>query len=97
MITPQEVEKLAQLARIKLSQGEKESLTKEIDSILAYVDQIKKATVAIDHTPVSGAVHNIAREDIARTTSPADRETLLKGAPQREGDFVAVKKIIAQD
>lgn len=97
MITVSEVEKLAQLARIKLDPAEKEGLTKEIDSILAYVDQIKKATVDVDFTPVPGAVHNVFRPDEARTISPEDRERLLNEAPDREGEFIAVKKIIAQD
>src|SRR3954469_1086904 len=97
MIEVKDVEKLAQLARIKLDEDEKKSLTKEIDSILNYVDQIKKATVDMDYTPAPGAVYNIAREDVSMTTSPEDRERLLKEAPQREGDFIAVKKIIAQD
>ncbi len=97
MIEVKDIEKLAQLARIKLEEDEKKSLTKEIDSILTYVDQIKKATVDMDYTPVAGAVHNVMREDIAISTSEEDQGRLLKEAPQREGDFIAVKKIIAQD
>lgn len=97
MITVTEVEKLAQLARIKLDDAEKKSLTKEIDSILAYVDQIKKATVDVDYTPLPGAVHNAMRDDVAQTISSESREAILNEAPDREGDFVAVKKIIAQD
>ncbi len=97
MITVTEIEKLATLARIKLTDAEKQGLTKEIDSILTYIDQIKKATLDIDHTPIVGIVHNIFREDESRVLPPEDREALLKQAPEREGDFVAVKKIIAQD
>lgn len=96
MITVAEVEKLAELARIKIDPSEKQGLAKEIDSILAYVDQIKKATVDMDHTPVPGAVRNVMRGDEARTIPAEDRERLLNEAPDREGDFVAVKKIIAQ-
>ncbi len=94
MITPQDIEKLATLARVKVSEEEKQSLTKEIDSILAYVDQIKKATVAMDYTPAPGAVHNITRQDEPRTISSEDRERILNEAPDREGDFIAVKKIL---
>ena len=97
MIDVKDIEKLATLARVKIDDSEKQSLTKEIDSILAYVDQIKKATVDMDYTPQPGAVHNVFREDVAHTTPAVDREALLAEAPQREGDFVAVKKIIAQD
>ena len=88
---------MADLARIKLDDSEKEGLTKDIDSILAYVDQIKEATVNMDYTPVPGAVHNVFRDDMTITTPPESREAILNEAPDREGDFVAVKKIIAQD
>ena len=97
MIEVKDIEKLAQLSRVKIEDSEKVELTKEIDSILSYVDQIKKATVNMDYTPQPGAVHNVFREDVAVTTSPEDREGLLKEVPQMEGDFIAVKKIIAQD
>jgi Asp-tRNA(Asn)/Glu-tRNA(Gln) amidotransferase C subunit len=35
------------------------------------------------------------REDVVVNTSPEDRESILDEAPKREGDFVAVKKILA--
>ena len=94
MITTKEIENLATLARIKIDESEKQELTKEIDSILAYIDQIKKATVDIDYTPVAGEVHNIFREDIVEDCK--DRDRILASAPDREGDFIAVKKIIEQ-
>lgn len=97
MISVKEIEKLAELSRVKVEDSEKAELAEKIDSILVYVDQIKKATVDVDYTPEPGAVHNVFREDVARTISPEDREALLAEAPQREGDFIAVKKIIAQD
>lgn len=94
MIEVKDIEKLAELARIKIDDSEKKELAKEMGSILTYIDQIKDATVDMDHTPKLGAVHNVFREDTVVTTSLEDRETLLKEAPDREGDFIAVKKII---
>ena len=95
-ISLEEIEKLAELARIKIDEGEKKELTKEIDSILNYIDQIKEATVDIDYTPTAGEVHNIFRDDIAKPISDEDRNRILAEAPDREGDFIAVKKIIEQ-
>lgn len=97
MITTQDVEKLATLARIKLTDADKESLTKEFGSILAYVDQLKKADVKLDAEGRVGSVKNVMRPDESIDTTASDREALLAEAPHREGDFVAVKKIIAQD
>ncbi len=97
MITAKELDNLAVLARIKLSDDDKKSLIKEFDSILGYVDQLKKAKVSLDAEGRVGAVRNVTRPDEAAPVSAEDRERLLDEAPDREGDFIAVKKIIAQD
>ena len=97
MITVKELEHLATLARIELTEADKQSLVKEFDSILGYVDQLKKVKVDMDESGRVGAVKNVMRPDAAVLTSEGDRERLLAEAPQREGDFIEVKKIIAQD
>lgn len=97
MITVKEIENLANLSRIKLDEKEKQSLTKEIDSILTYVDTIKKATVDMDYTPVPGAVHNVFRTDEPTSVSSDDRKQIIASAPDHEGEFVAVKKILPQN
>jgi aspartyl-tRNA(Asn)/glutamyl-tRNA(Gln) amidotransferase subunit C len=97
MITTKEIEKLAELARIKIDDSEKAGLTKEIDSILSYVDQIKRATVDMDFKPTPGAVHNIYREDEVKGCTEEERQRLLDEAPNMVGEFIAVKKIISED
>ncbi|MDB5258925.1 MAG: glutamyl-tRNA(Gln) and/or aspartyl-tRNA(Asn) amidotransferase subunit [Candidatus Taylorbacteria bacterium] len=94
MITERDIENLAELSRIKLMPDEKLALMKEIGSILAYVDQIKKADVSISKDASIGAVKNVSRSDEPRKISPEDREQILDEAPDRIGDFVAVKKIL---
>jgi aspartyl-tRNA(Asn)/glutamyl-tRNA(Gln) amidotransferase subunit C len=95
MITPKEIAHLATLARIKLTEEDTASLVKEFDSILGYIDQLKKVQVSTDTEGRVGAVKNVTRTDDARQISAADREGILNEAPDREGDFVAVKKIIS--
>lgn len=94
MIKIEELEHLANLARIHLDEDDKKSLIKEFDSILGYVDQLKKVDVSLDAEGRVGAVKNIMRND--EVNSDDNRETLLAEAPDRVGDFVAVKKIIEQ-
>jgi aspartyl/glutamyl-tRNA(Asn/Gln) amidotransferase C subunit len=95
-ITEKDIENLATLARIKVGDAEKVQLVKEIDSILAYVDTIKKATVGAEGAAEErvGAVKNVSRPDDARVLPETDRERILVEFPDREGDFVAVKKIL---
>ena len=96
MITTQELDNLANLARIKLTDDDKKSLIKEFDSILTYIDQLKKVDVSLDTEGRVGAVKNVARPDDVASISSADREGLLNEAPDREADFIAVKKMIEQ-
>jgi len=97
MVTPEEIQHLANLARIKVTEEDKKSLVKEFDSILAYVDELKRVDVKLDSEGRVGAVRNAMRPDIVENSTTEERERLLAEAPQREGDFIAVKKIIAQD
>ena len=94
MITTSELEHLATLSRIKLTDEDKKSLIKEFDSILGYIDQLKKVDVSLDAEGRLGAVKNVMRPDVSQDTSKEDREGLLNEAPDREGDFIAVKKIL---
>ena len=66
MIITAEIEKLANLARIKIDESEKKGLTKEIDSILNYIDEIKKASIDLDlnNKAETGNIYNIFRDDI---------------------------------
>jgi aspartyl-tRNA(Asn)/glutamyl-tRNA(Gln) amidotransferase subunit C len=95
MISVHEIENLAKLARIKIDDDEKSQLIKEIDSILTYIDQIKKASI-IDGNAEGrvGAVKNVTRSDQSRIISAKDREGILAEVPDREGDYIAVKKIL---
>lgn len=92
----EELEHLANLARVTLTQEDKNSLIKEFDSILGYVDQLKKVEVSMSTEGRVGAVKNITRGDVSHLRTDEERESLLNEAPERVGDFVAVKKIIEQ-
>lgn len=58
----EDVEKLAELARIELTSQEKESLLRDFDSILAYVDVIK--SVKVENVEDDYDLYNCWREDL---------------------------------
>lgn len=97
MITKQEIEKLANLARIKVDNEEIQSLASDISSILSYVDEIKKVNMDMDSKANVGAVSNIYRQDISIPSSQDTVQAILNESPDKHGDFIAVKKIISQD
>lgn len=89
-----DVEKLAQLARIEVSEGEKEALSKDMDSILEFVGQINGAKVEIDTEGRVGAVVNAMREDGEPHESGKYTKALLDEAPEQDRGYVKVKKIL---
>ncbi|MEK9132075.1 MAG: Asp-tRNA(Asn)/Glu-tRNA(Gln) amidotransferase subunit GatC [Patescibacteria group bacterium] len=94
MISKTEIEKLASLARIDVTSAEKDSFTKQIDAILGYVDQLKQVVIAPISDTASTAV-NVFREDVGAHSSLEHTDALLSEAPDREGQYVKVQKIIA--
>lgn len=92
MITKNDILKLADLARIELSDSEAEHLTGEVDSILGYVGQITKTTGEMARkTPT---LHNVMREDAEQNKPGEYTENILKNAPDRQGNYLKVKKIL---
>lgn len=94
MISIQDIEKLAALSRLKLETSEKEGLAKEMEAILAYVDQLKKVSIHGSNDPVSNSTENVLREDLVIHEPESYTEKMLSRAPQRQGRFVKVKKIL---
>ncbi len=89
-----DVEALAKLARLEVSSEELKRLEKEIPDILAFVEMIQKVgTSAISAIP---ALRNVMRADENPLESGTFTETLLKAAPAREGDRIAVKQVISR-
>ena len=102
MISKEEIDNLATLARLELSDAEKESLQKDISNILEYVGQVSAVSVSSDGTPSVAAnqPHNVLRSDTVRAAGDtmADKEHSVKGAfPKREGEYNVVRKIIQKD
>ncbi len=91
-----EIEQIAELARLSLKPEEKEKLRKDLESILSYVEQLKGVpTEQAEPTSHVLNLENVFRKDEVK---PCDiREDVLKHAPQREGNFFKVPKVIEQE
>ena len=101
MISREEIQNLAELARLELSEDEVASLQKDMSNILDYIGQLKHFDTGVStKAPELASVHNVMREDIARAASDqlwGKREALLEALPTREGDYNVVRKIIQKD
>jgi aspartyl-tRNA(Asn)/glutamyl-tRNA(Gln) amidotransferase subunit C len=89
LITKEEVEKIARLSHIELSETEILSTMQHIDAVLKYAARVQE--IAKDVNIPSLKNSNIEREDVI---IPTDAQTILAQAPEREGDFFVVPVII---
>ncbi|MFM7220031.1 MAG: Asp-tRNA(Asn)/Glu-tRNA(Gln) amidotransferase subunit GatC [Nodosilinea sp.] len=95
MIDLEQVRKVAHLARLALSAEEEQQFTSQLSSILDYVDQLKALdTEAVEPTTRAIELNNITRPDALAPFG--DREVMLDCAPDREGDFFKVPKILEE-
>lgn len=88
-----DVEHLAGLARIAISDSEKEVLRHDLEEILAYVSQVKEVAVDVP-VPEVGELRNVMRIDENPHDGGIHTEDLLSAAPSRQGNRLFVKKIL---
>ena len=94
-ITMQEVEQVARLARLALSDAEKESMRRELDGILSYIDKLRALdTEGVPPTSHAVPMTNVMREDEPVPSLP--QADMLANAPDRSGEFFRVPKIIEE-
>ncbi|TYP68613.1 Asp-tRNA(Asn)/Glu-tRNA(Gln) amidotransferase subunit GatC [Paenibacillus methanolicus] len=86
-ITLKDVEHVAKLARLELTEQEKEQFTGQLNAILKYAEKLNQLdTEGIEPTSHVLPVTNVMREDENRES--VSNETALKNAPDEEdGQF----------
>lgn len=91
-ISRKEVEKIAALARIELSQEEIIKFGNELSAILGYIKELQE--VDTDNTPITSQVtglSNVMREDKVQAYS--DPQKLVEAAPEHEDGLIRVKAV----
>jgi aspartyl-tRNA(Asn)/glutamyl-tRNA(Gln) amidotransferase subunit C len=102
MLTKADIENLSVLARVAVSDEEKESFAVQLDSVLAYVSDIRKVATADAgalfeaQTPLAraGELRNVTRPDTEPAEGGSYTSAILANAPDSEDGYVKVAKII---
>ncbi len=94
-ISLKDVEHVARLARLELSDADKERMRRELDSILSYIDKLRALdTEGVEPTSHAIPMTNVMRDDTPRPSLPQD--VMLANAPERSGEFFRVPRIIEE-
>jgi aspartyl-tRNA(Asn)/glutamyl-tRNA(Gln) amidotransferase subunit C len=92
LISKEQVEHVATLARLALTEEEKEKFVKQFGDILEYFNQLNEVdTKGIEPMAHSVPAFNIMRED--KVDKDCTRDEILSNAPEEENGFFKVPKI----
>lgn len=88
----EDVEHIAELARIKLTDEEKSSFTEKLSGILDWVKELEEApTEGIEPINQIAGLENVMREDKAGESLPIEK--VLQNAPQKKDNYIKVAKV----
>jgi aspartyl/glutamyl-tRNA(Asn/Gln) amidotransferase C subunit len=88
-----DIQKLAHVSRITMSDEEALGLSKDLEATLKYIDESENAPVP-DDAIIIPAHRNVTRDDIVTTTSGQYTDVLLSSAVATQDGFVKVIKIL---
>jgi aspartyl-tRNA(Asn)/glutamyl-tRNA(Gln) amidotransferase subunit C len=93
MLAPEDVRKVASLARLKLSDDEIAEFSEQLGNVLDYVEVLNELDVT-DVEPMAHAaeVTDVLRDDAIRESLP--RDAALANAPKSDGRFFLVPQIL---
>ncbi len=90
-LTRQDVLKLADIAKLELSDLEADALLGDLDKMLGFVDKVR----ALDLDGVEPLVYMTDRENVLREhlpTDPLSHAEALRGAPGADSDYFRVPR-----
>ena len=92
-LTREEVEHVARLAHVGLSDADVERFRIQLSSILDYFEILERVDTAnVPPTAHSLPLENVTRPDEAR--EPLDHSAILANAPQRSNGYFRVRKVL---
>jgi aspartyl-tRNA(Asn)/glutamyl-tRNA(Gln) amidotransferase subunit C len=96
-ITRVEVEKIAELARLELTEDETESFTQQLASILGHIEKLNELDTSdvepMSHCSTASGDSEYARRD-DQTAPSLGQELAVKNAPDGEAGYFKVPKVI---
>lgn len=92
-VTKKDVEKIAELARLKFNDAELENFTDDMNNILSYVEKLNELnTENVEPLSHPNEGSNVFRDDVMKESTPKDEA--LKNAPDKDDKFFKVPKVI---
>ncbi len=95
-VGPEDVLYVSELANLELTAAERERMLRDLNSILEYIDRLNQLDTA-DVPPMAQVSAGVAPDSAMRpdqTRPSIPRQDALRNAPQSDGEFFKVPKVI---
>ena len=89
----QDIKRLAEMARLDMTEEEMQSIAHDFDGILNYVDQVKQAT-GLAEEDVRFSFTNVMREDVVENEAGFYTDKILAQFPDQADGYLKVKQIL---
>jgi aspartyl-tRNA(Asn)/glutamyl-tRNA(Gln) amidotransferase subunit C len=95
MISREDVRHVARLARLQAGEAELERIREQLSAILGYIDKLGALdTASVEPTSHAVPLVNVMRDDEVEPCFP--REAMLANAPDAQGEFFRVPRIVEE-
>jgi len=94
MISKEEVQHIAELARLQLTGEEVEQMQKDLSAILDYFELLKKAPKIKIDEPTFAQGSGVARKDEVLPRDARLAEKIIAASPDKKDDYIKVKTIL---
>lgn len=93
-LTQEQVEHIAHLARLGVTESEKAIFAEQLSSILEYVGQLQEVnTTGVEPTSQATNLESVMRDDVVEPIDDVDRQALLDQAPHRLDDLIQAQSV----
>ncbi len=94
-ISLEEVEHIAELARIELTEEEKKKFSDELSDVLGYVEQLQEVdTDGIESVSQIAGIVNVLREDVSENCNEDVRKKIIDNFPEEKNGYIKVKQVL---
>ncbi len=95
IISREEIEKTAQLARLALTEEEKDQFAQDLNNILEHFKSLNEVEVeGAEKVDVNNLAENQLRSDEAQEQSEEETEKIRTLFPERNGNYLKVKSVL---
>lgn len=89
-----DIKKLAEMARIDMTDEEMSAMAHEFDGILEYVGQVQEAAKMIPKDEVNFSFTNVARDDVVTNSGGEYTDDIVASFPDSQNKYLKVKQIL---